>query len=50
MKLKTDNRKNKIDVDKLEFKEKGVIIHQTNGDSDLYSYSWLFKQNCEVEK
>jgi len=50
MKLKTDNRKTSIDIEKMEFKEKGVIIHQSGGDSDLYSYSWLAKQRCEVTK
>jgi len=50
MKLKLDNRKTKIDIKSIIFKEEGVIITTDSGDSDFYKFSWLSKQNTEVTK
>lgn len=49
MKLRINNKKNPVEITHIVFKEGGALITQANGDKDLYTYSWLAKQEADVE-
>ena len=50
MKLTSNKIKKGIKIENIEFLENGLKISQESGETDMYNYNWLIKNQVKIKK